>query len=260
MQPTFGPALKTWREGRRLTQLALSGEVGISQRHLSFLETGRARPSRATVLALARQLDVPLRERNEWLVRAGFAPEYPGTTIDEAAMGPFRTALQSVLDHHEPYPAFVIDRRWNPVMANNASMRFFARFVDPTGLLNPDGDFLIIRACMAEDRLKPYLENWSELMGALLDRCQRALLIDPMNEGLKRIVADILDLPDAPPQPDHRGLQPVVPLIFRDGDERFAFFTMLAGFGAAQDVTLDELKVELMFPADDTTRRAMAQG
>lgn len=260
MQATFGPVLKNWREGRRLTQLALSGEVGISQRHLSFLETGRARPSRATVLALARQLDVPLRERNEWLVRAGFAPEYPGNTIDEAAMGPFRMALQSVLDHHEPYPAFVIDRRWNPVMANAAAMKFFARYVDVAGLLNPDGEFQIIRSCMAEEGLKPYLENWSELMGALLDRCQRALLIDPMNEGLKRVVTDILSLPDAPAKPEQGSLQPVIPLIFRDGDERFAFFTMLAGFGAAQDVTLDELKVELMFPADDTTRRALAHG
>ena len=256
MQVSFGPALKTWRQGRRLTQLTLSGDVGISQRHLSFLETGRARPSRATVLALARQLDVPLRERNEWLVRAGFAPEYPGTTIDEAAMGPFRTALQSVLDHHEPYPAFVIDRRWNPVMANAASLKFFARFVDVTGLLDPDGDFLIIRSCMAEDGLKPYLENFAELMAALLDRCQRALLIDPLNDGLQRVVQDILRLPDAPQAPQSAGVRPVVPLIFRDGDERFAFFTMLAGFGAAQDVTLDELKVELMFPADDATRRA----
>ncbi|RMF44544.1 MAG: XRE family transcriptional regulator, partial [Deltaproteobacteria bacterium] len=126
----FGALLRDWRAHRRLSQLALSTESGISQRHISFLETGRSRPSRAMVLALSDALDVPLRERNVLLQSAGFAPTYPDTPLDAQGSQVFHSALAALLDHQEPYPALVLDGRWNLVSANRGALAFFGQFVD----------------------------------------------------------------------------------------------------------------------------------
>ena len=253
----FGTTLRTWRDLKKVSQLSLSSTSGISQRHISFLETGRARPSRPMVLALASSLDVPLRERNDWLLHAGYAPEFGESPLDATDLREFSTALSAMLEHHEPFPAFVLDRRWNPVQMNNGAIRFFSLFLDPK-VLARHGGFKIIRTCLEDDGLKPYLLNWEEVMSALLARCRRAQSINPADSELTELVRQIIAHPDAPRRwRDEASSAPVVPFVLEKDGVRASCFTMLAHFGAPREITLDELSLELLFPADDATRKLL---
>lgn len=259
--PEFGHLLRHWRQHRRLSQLALSGRSGISQRHISFLETGRARPSRPTVLALADALDIPLRERNALLQRSGFAAVYGEGALDDHTMAAFREALQLALAHHEPYPALVLDGRWNLVMANQAAQRFFGLFVDMSAAFADPGaprEFQVVRLCLDEAGLKPFIVNWDELVSSFLQRARRALLVNPSDPLLPGLIEEILATPGAPAAwraPDWTTPPaPAVNLVLRRGSETYSLFTMLAHFGAPRDVTLEELSVESFYPADAATR------
>jgi len=257
----FGALLKDWRQHRRISQLDLSSLSGISQRHISFLETGRSRPSRAMVLALSDTLDIPLRERNALLQSAGFAPTYPETPLDGQRTAIFRAALKATLDHHEPYPALVLDGRWNLVMANDGALRFFGQFVDIFAALSEMGspeEFQVVRLCLSDAGLKPYIVNWEELAFSFLARARRALLVNPRDVHLPALVREICEHPDAPAawrQPDWMALpDPALAMEMEKDGVRYRLFTMLAHFGAPQSVTLEELSVETFFPADEATR------
>ncbi len=257
----FGALLKDWRAHRRVSQLGLSSASGISQRHISFLETGRSRPSRAMVLALSDSLDIPLRERNALLQSAGFAPAYPETPLDGQRTALFQAALKATLDHHEPYPALVLDGRWNLVMANDGALRFFGQFVDVFQALADIGaptEFQVARLCLEEAGLKPYIVNWQELAFSFLARARRALLVNPRDPLLPVLIREISEHPDAPDawrQPDWMTLpDPALAMVMEKDGVRYRLFTMLAHFGAAQNVTLEELSVETFFPADEATR------
>jgi transcriptional regulator with XRE-family HTH domain len=257
----FGRLLRDWRQHRRLSQLALSSRSGVSQRHISFLETGRARPTRVTVAVLAEALDVPLRERNVMLRQSGFTPLYPEDPLEAPAMSLFREALDLALAHHEPYPALVLDGRWNLVQANQGALRFFNQFVDPFAALAAMGspsEFQLVRLCLSERGLRPYIGNWQELTGSFLQRARRALLHNPHDPLLPGLIDEILALPDAPAAwrvPDWgTPTAPALPLVLHRQGETFTLFTMLAHFGAPQDVTLEELSVESFYPADAATR------
>ncbi len=260
-RPDFGHLLRHWRQHRRLSQLALSGRCGISQRHISFLETGRARPSRGTVVALSDALDIPLRERNALLQRSGFAPAYGEAPIDSSAMRLFREALELALDHHDPYPAIVLDGRWNMIMANPGALRFFGQFVDPvaaTRAIGNPSEFQMVRLCLDERGLRPYIVNWEELIYSFLQRVRRALLINPNDPLLPGLIEEILETPGAPSAwraPDwSTPPAPAISMVLSDGERSFTLFTMLAHFGAPRDVTIEELSVETFYPADDATR------
>jgi transcriptional regulator with XRE-family HTH domain len=259
----FGSLLKDWRHHRRMSQLSLSAQSGISQRHISFLETGRSNPSRATVLALSDSLDIPLRERNTLLRCAGFSAQYSETGLSEAENRVFREALHATLAHQEPYPALVLDGRWNLVMANDAAFRFFGRFVDVAAALTRPGaeDFQLVRLCLADDGLKPFIVNWQELVWSFLQRVRRALLINPRDRRLPVLIDEILAHPDAPAvwrEPDWSSRPaPAISMVMQKDGEQFALFTLLAHFGSAQQVTLEELSVELFYPADDATRERL---
>lgn len=260
-RPDFGYLLRDWRRHRRLSQLALSGRSGISQRHISFLETGRSRPSRPTVVALADALDIPLRERNALLRRSGFAPIYGEGPLDSQAMAVFREALELALEHHEPYPAMVLDGRWNMVLANQGALRFFSQFIDIGAALTAIGspaEFQVIRLCLDERALRPWIVNWEELTYSFLQRARRALLINPNDTLLPVLIDEILDAPGAPAAwraPDWATPPaPAVNMVLRQGGSTYALFTMLAHFGAPRDVTLEELSVETFYPADTATR------
>ncbi len=261
--PTFGSLLKQWRLFRHISQFDLALEAEVSQRHISFLETGRANPSRGMVLALANSLDLPLRERNSLLRSAGFGAVFAEGDLDEASHQVFREALQQTLDHAEPYPALVLNGQWNMIMANNAALRFFNVFIDPFAALaamgNPDR-FQMVRLCLHEDGLLPYIENWEELMSTFLARTRRALLDNPKDEHLPVLIEEILTHPNAPA--DWRKVwsshsAPAIEMIMSKGSSRYRLFTMLAHFGAPTDVTLEELSVELFYPADDATREQL---
>lgn len=256
----FGSVLKQWRQHRRMSQMALSGESGISQRHISFLENDRSHPTRPTVLALADCLDVPLRERNALLQAAGFAAAYP-ETLEDSQASVFQTALQALLDHHEPYPAIVLDGHWNMTMANGGVLRFFGEFVDPMTWLADIGSperFQIARLVLHEAGLAPHIENWDELVASFLQRARRDLLANPENPHLPAFIDEILSHPRANRRwrtPEwRRPPAPAINLIMRAGDARLSLFTMLAHFGAPQNIALEELSVESFYPADEATR------
>ncbi|MEZ5559638.1 MAG: helix-turn-helix transcriptional regulator [Pseudomonadales bacterium] len=258
--PPFGGMLREWRQHRRLSQLALALASGISQRHISFLETGRANPSRGMVLALADALDVPLRERNALLTSGGFAPGYAEADLNDDQMGLFREALQLALEHHEPYPAIVLDGRWNMVMANQGALRFFSQFTDPiagVAAIGAPETFQMVRLCLHEAGLKPYIVNWHELVFSFLQRARRALLVNPRDSQMAELIEEILGHPEASPEwrrPDLGAPPPAITMRLRKDGRTWSLFTMLAHFGAPQDITIEELSVETFYPADAATR------
>ena len=262
----FGDLLKDWRTHRRVSQLALSTESGISQRHISFLETGRSRPSRAMVLALSDSLDIPLRERNTLLQSAGFAAAYAEGPLEESGAEVFDAALKATLEHHDPYPAMVLDGAWNLVMANDGALRFFGQFTDVFGALAAIGNpshFQIARLCLRNEGLKPYIANWAELTQSFLARARRALLVNPRDPHLPELIDEIVNHPEAPAEwrrPEWSAPPPpAIAMTMALGEQTFTLFTMLAHFGAAQHVRLEELSVELFYPADEATRENLEQ-
>ncbi|RAK56539.1 helix-turn-helix transcriptional regulator [Phenylobacterium deserti] len=253
-KPGVGGKLREWRERRRLSQLDLALDADISTRHLSFLETGRAQPSREMVLRLAEQLDVPLRERNALLVAAGFAPVFPERRLDDPALAAARRAVDVILAGHEPYPALAVDRQWNLVAANRA----VAPLLDGVApeLLAPPLN--VLRLSLHPQGLAPHILNLAEWRAHLLERLrsETVLTADPQVEAL---LAELESLP-RPPASDRRhedfgGV--AVPLRMELGGRVLSFISATTVFGTAVDVTLAELTLETFFPADDETAAAL---
>ncbi len=256
-RPHFGDLLRAWRGQRRLSQLELASRAEVSTRHLSFLETGRSRPSREMVLHLAEHLDVPLRERNVLLDAAGYAPAFARRPLDDPALAPARDALDLVLAGHEPYPAVVVDRRWDLVSANSA-IAVFTDGVAPA-LLEPPIN--VVRVSTHPDGLARRILNLDDYGAHLVGRLRRQveLTADP---DLASLLAEVLEHPGIVERP---GVEPrgasLLPLRIRTADGRavLSFFSTIATFGTPADVTLDELAIEAFFPADDATRAALGR-
>jgi transcriptional regulator with XRE-family HTH domain len=258
---TVGPLLRDWRSRRRRSQLDVALEVGVSQRHLSFVETGRSRPSPEMVLSIAECLDVPLRERNTLLMAAGHAPRYSQRSLDDAALGRIRESLQRMLDAHAPYPGVVIDRAWNVVLANDAVMPLLTGL--PEHVLGPPVN--VYRVCLHPDGLAARTTNFGAWSAYLLGQLRRSLLVtgDPTLQGLWDEVSTYPNVAAA--HAGHEATSPdepelLVPFDVTLGDRHASLFTTLTTFGTPQDVTLDELAVELFFPADDATERMLRGG
>jgi transcriptional regulator with XRE-family HTH domain len=241
-----------------VSQLDLSLSVGVSARHLSFIETGRSRPSSEMVLALAEGLDVPLRERNTLLLAAGFAPRYQSRPLEDAALSPARDAVQRLLDAHNPYPGIVIDRCWNVVGANTAASALTAGL--PDELLGPPVN--VYRLCLHPDGLAARTLNFAEWAGYLLHQLQRTIALtgDPALQALDEEVRGypgIAATAKAWSAPrDNASL--LVPFVLdAGGGQRVSMFTTLTTFGTPLDVTLAELAVELFYPADAESARML---
>ena len=252
-----GDLLRDWRQRRRLSQLDLAVEAEVSARHLSFVETGRSRPSRELVVHLAEHLEVPLRERNALLLAAGYAPVYPETPLDSPAMAPIKDALDTILAGHEPFPAVIVDRRWDLVAANRPALQLLADGVAPT-LLAPPANAM--RVCLHPDGLAPRITNLAEYSAHLLSRLRRqaALSPDPVVEQLVEELRHYPGVEDAPTTAVDTASMLFVPFCLRTpaGDE-LTFFSTLATFGTPLDITLAELSIESFFPADSTTETAL---
>jgi transcriptional regulator with XRE-family HTH domain len=248
---TLGELLRDWRRRRHLSQLDLALDAGVSARHLSFLETGRANPSREMVLHLSEQLEVPLRDRNRLLLAAGFAPAYEERPIDSPEMAPAREALDKILTGHEPYPAVVVDRWWN-LVASNRSLAFFTDLVAPH-LLEPPAN--VLRASLHPEGMAPHIANLGEWRAHLLDRLHRQIVLT----GDQQLAALYEELSGYPGGEDHdvSGGEIAVPLRFRSGADELRFFGTIATFGTAIDITLAELAIEAFFPADEETAEAL---
>jgi transcriptional regulator with XRE-family HTH domain len=254
---TVGPMLRGWRQRRRLSQLDVSARAAISTRHLSFLETGRARPSREMVLHLAEELDVPLRERNTLLIAAGYAPVYRETPLEGDDMAAVRAALEHLLAGHEPNPALVVDRRWNLVLANRAVGLLLTGV--RAELLAPPVN--VLRVSLHPDGLASRTVNFEEWSGHLLARLGRELAAtgDP---ALAALYDELAALPGVaapePPVPHGDGASRLmVTLHLKSSLGDLAFFSTVATFGTAVDITLAELSIETFFPADEPTAAAL---
>lgn len=257
--PPVGSLLKEWRTRRSRSQLDLALEVGVSSRHLSFVETGRSRPSPELVLALAEHLDVPLRERNQLLLAAGFAPRYRRTALDDRSMARVRAALEGMLAAHEPYPGLVIDRSWNVVMANRAATALTAAL--PAHLTGPPLN--VFRASLHPDGLAAVTVNLDQWATYLLSRLHRVAADAGGDPEVRALVDEVTAYPAVAGLGDWRrraeGADPpvVVPWIAEMGGRRLSLWTTITTFGTPQDVTLDELAVELFYPSDDETEEIL---
>ena len=251
-RPPVGELLRDWRTRRRRSQLDLAIDVGVSTRHLSFVETGRSRPSAELVLAIAHHLDVPLRERNGLLLAGGFAPRFSQMSLDDPAMNHVRASIQRMLDAHDPYPGAVIDRQWNVVMVNRAGLTL-ARDL-PDSVLGPPLN--VYRLCLHPDGLARRTTNFTDWATYLLEQLRRSITLtgDPT---LVDLLDEVMDYPNvaqiAPLLGNTLGEDPpiLVPLRLATPLGELSLFTTLTTFGTPLDVTIDELAIELFFPADE---------
>ncbi len=258
MTRPVGELLRGWREHRRLSQLQLAVQADISTRHLSFVETGRAKPSREMLLHLSEELEVPLRERNRLLLAAGYAPVYQERSLDEAPMAAVREAVRQVLAGHEPYPAMVVDRRWNLVDANAAMTGMFADLVAPE-LLAPPAN--VLRASLHPEGAAPHIVNLGEWRAHLLGRLRRQAAVTG-DEELTRLYEELRGYPCDEPEPLVEMPGPgdvVVPMRLRHPSGELAFFSTVATFGTPLDVTVAELMIEALYPADPATAEVLRQ-
>ncbi len=249
-----GALLKQWRGVRRLSQLDLALAADTSARHLSFIETGRAQPSRAMVLRLAEALEVPLRDRNGMLAAAGFAPHYRESALSDASMSEVRRALDLMLAQHEPYPALVINSRYDLLMANQGAARMMAGL----GMVGSDGPPNVLRTLFDPNGARASVENWEEVARALLERSRREAALTGGDQAMADLTEELLSYPGVPEAwraaPDRDAeLPPLLNVVFALGDLRLAWFSTIATFGTPQDITLQELHIECFYPADEAT-------
>jgi transcriptional regulator with XRE-family HTH domain len=257
---TVGALLTRWRKTRQKSQLALATEAEVSPRHLCFVETGRAQPSREMVIRLARALDVPLRERNALLLAAGFAPVFQESPMDAPALAAVRGALDAILRHQEPFPAVVMNRRWDLLHTNAAADRFFAFLV---GDRKPPGPPNVLRMMFHPDGARPFVANWAEVAEGLLRRVQREAPGGVPDDDTALLVAEILAYPGVPASWGELDAGspslPVLPVQFRKDGSAFDYFSTVTTLGTPQDVTAQEIRIECFFPSDDATARAAAE-
>jgi transcriptional regulator with XRE-family HTH domain len=253
-RPRIGNLLREWRLRRRMSQLDLALEAGVSARHVSFVETGRSRPSAEMVVQLAEHLDVPLRDRNALLLAAGYAPAYAQRDLDEPEMGPVREAIERVLRGHEPYPAVVVDRHWGLVSANRSVPLLIAGAA--AHLTEPPVN--VLRLSLHPEGMAPRIVNLGEWRAHLLDRLGRQAVVsgDP---ALFALHEELAAYPGGEPghAPDLEAGAIAVPLRLDVDGEELAFISTATTFGTATDVTVAELAIESFFPADERTAKAL---
>jgi transcriptional regulator with XRE-family HTH domain len=253
-----GTLLRHWRAARRVSQLDLALDADVSSRHLSFVETGRSQPSREMVLRLAEALQVPLRERNALLLAAGFAPVYRETDLGAPELREARQAVEFILAQQEPYPAVVVDRHWNLLMANQATQRFLGLFLPSP----PAGPPNAMRLMFDPRGLRPFVENWEDVAAHLIERVHRDAAGAPPDGETRALLEELLAYPGVParwrtPQMD-RAPAPFLSIAYRKDGLRLSVFSTITTFGTPQDVTLQELRIECFFPADESTRAALS--
>jgi transcriptional regulator with XRE-family HTH domain len=248
--PRFGTMIRQWRRRRGLSQLELAVHGGVSQRHISFLESGRARPSRQMVLHLGEMLDLPLRDRNQLLTTAGFAAAFRESRLDEPRLAEARLALDLLLRQHEPFPTMVVDATYTVQLANIAAQRMFA-FLRSTPS-DPEQPQNLIKATLRE--VRPYILNWSEIAVSVLHHLQREALDNPAAASL---LAEVRRYPDVDAlwreidwECSPRAVLTMT--VMKDG-LTLNLISMIATFGTPQDVTLQDLRIETFFPADAQT-------
>lgn len=251
----FGRLLKQWRENRGFSQLDLALTSNVSQRHISFLESGRANPSKDMILELATVLDIPLREQNVMLTAAGFAPIYTQSDLNDPQVEPIRKAIDFMLRKHEPYPAVVVDRYWNLLQSNHAATNLMNLLI-AAELDQLESPINLMRLMFDPDGLRPAVANWEEVAGYLIQRVHREAVAEGQSDQSMALLKQLLAYPDVP----NRNLNwqwhsPLLTVNFIKGEFQLNFFSTIATLGTPRDVTLQELRIECMFPADSLTEQ-----
>jgi transcriptional regulator with XRE-family HTH domain len=257
-RPPLGELLREWRSARKLSQLDLALAAGMSARHLSCVETGKARASRETLARIATALGMPLRERNALLLAAGYAPEYPEREWETPALERMRQAVELILAHQEPYPAFVLDRRWNVLMANGAAMRVNRLLME--GRESRHGNLLHQVFDPADSR--GVIVNWPEVAEKFLHHLHAQIAAAPTDPMPRKLLEEVSAYPDVPVLGRLHGVQapaPVLTLVFRSSAGELRFFETITTFSMPREVTLEELRIECAFPADDRTAAICAR-
>lgn len=252
----IGPLLRRWRSARGLSQLALAEQAEVSTRHLSCLENGKAQPSRQMVLVLASALDIPLRERNALLMAAGFAPAYRESGITEPQMAHIRRALDFILERQEPFPALVVNRRWDLVLANRGTQQLLSLLPIDLAALGPNARN-VMHMLFHPTGLRRYVVNWEEVARVIMARLLREAQEDALGEELRPLVSALMAYPDMPrsyaePSPVDAS-QVLVPVHTRHEGIELRLFTTVTSLGTPMDITAQELRIECYYPADEAT-------
>jgi transcriptional regulator with XRE-family HTH domain len=260
---SFGILLKQWRDRRKLSQLDLSLKSEVSQRHISFLESGRAKPSREMILELATALEIPLRQQNIMLTSAGFAPIHTETDLSAPEMTSVRKALDFMLCQQEPYPAIVVDRYWNLLLTNNGATRLLTTFIDSNKLQKlfcVDGKINLMRAVFHSQGLRPFIVNWEEFVVHLLERLHREAKLSGESEQSNLLFNELMSYPDVSSLWNSSNQTAQNTLLFtinlKKNDLHWQFFTTIATLGTPYDITLQEIRIECLFPADEATEQS----
>ncbi|WP_433996336.1 helix-turn-helix domain-containing protein [Bradyrhizobium jicamae] len=244
--------LRHWRQARGISQFDLSLTSGISQKHISFIESGRSNPSPDTLITIAEALDIPLRDRNALLLAAGHAPAFPDYPWDSQEMASVTNALKRMLRQHEPFPAIVLDRYWDVLITNDCAPRFFGRFVDLASRKRPRN---ILHLMFDPSGLRPFVANWEAVARSLFERVSREAVGRILDQRTQRLIADLQAYPGVKEEwsrPPSATL-PVVPLSFMLDGCPLNYFSMVTTVGTPQAIAAQELRIECMFPADDET-------
>jgi len=257
----FGRLLKDWRGRRGLSQLDLAVAARTTQRHLSFIESGRATPSRDMVLRLGATLSVPLRQQNALLIADGYAPAWKERDLSAPDLAAVNSALDYMLTQHEPYPAFVIDRCWNLLRANQGAVNLTEFLTGPAPTIPPDEPVNLAVALLGPDGLRPFIVNWQEVALHFIRGVQAEAHADGMPE-MTNLLERLLGLPDVSALTEvmtpEQSQSPVLPIHFHRDGTSLRLFTTIATLGTPRDVTLEEIRMEFFFAMDEATAQAFS--
>ncbi|HEX9471982.1 MAG TPA: helix-turn-helix transcriptional regulator [Bradyrhizobium sp.] len=249
----LGVLLRHWRDMRGRSQFDLSLDAGVSQRQISFIESGRSVPGRPTLLDIAQALDIPLRDRNTLLLAAGYAPIYSEGAWNAPEMQSVTKALERILRQHEPFPAVVMDRYWNVLMTNEAAPRFFDCFTNMAARKGPRN---LLHLVFDPDGMRPFVANWEDVAKSLFQRVYRESVGRVIDERTKELMAALLAYPDVKSEwknPIALSAMPVIPIGFVKDGQVMNYFSMVTTVGTPQTIAAQELRIECMFPADEAT-------
>lgn len=258
----LGLLLRYWRELRGASQLALALDAGISQRHLSFIESGRSVPSRQALMSIVQSLDVPLRERNAVFLAAGYAPIYSEAPWNAKEMQGITRALDRMLRQHDPFPAIVMDRYWNVLITNESSPRFFGSFIDMAARTGPRN---IVHLLFDPDGMRPFVVDWETVARSLIQRIYREAIGHVLDEQTQTLLDELFAYPGVDASwrlPGFVGPAsdlPMIPLGFHKDGKTLRYFSMVTTVGAPQSVAAQELRIECMYPADEDTETLHVQ-
>ena len=249
----LGVLLRHWRDLRGKSQFDLSLDTGVSQRHISFIESGRSAAGRQTLLEIAQALDIPLRDRNTLLLAAGYAPIYSEGAWNGPEMQSVTGALERMLRQHEPFPAVVMDRYWDVLMTNEAAPRFFNCFIDMEARKTPRN---LLHLMFDPNGMRPFIANWEAVAKSLFQRVYRESVGRVIDDRTRALLAALLAYPDVKTEwknPVELSAMPVIPIGFVRGDQVLSYFSMVTTVGTPQTIAAQELRIECMFPVDAAT-------